>query len=80
MAIKQITHSELEEALKQGALKFYHKKCNGDIKLAFGTLCESRLPNKALPPPQHIGCVCYYDIMVGQYRSCSKKLEVWREQ
>jgi len=79
MKIKRITHEELEERLKERALYFFHKKVNGDIKRVFGTLCKERLPSKALPPPEHIGCVCYYDIIVAQYRSCSKKLEVWQE-
>jgi len=48
MKIKRITHQELEERLKEGALYFYHRKVNGDIKRAFGTLCKERLPSKAL--------------------------------
>lgn len=77
--LKRITHEHLEELLVSGALYFYHKKVNGDIKKAFGTKCISRMPAKALPIPEHIGCTIYYDIILGQYRSCSKKLEVWVE-
>ena len=79
MTIKKITHAELEELLQIGSLYFYHRKVNGDLKKAFGTTCDSRLPAKALPVPVHIGCSIYYDIIVGQYRSCSKKLDVWIE-
>lgn len=77
--LKKITHEQLEELLNTGALHFYHRKVNGDLKKAFGTRCEARMPAKVLPIPIHIGVTLYYDILVGQYRSCSKKLEVWVE-
>ena len=77
--LKRITHEQLEELLNEGALYFYHRKVNGNLKKAFGTKCISRMPAKVLPVPEHLGVTLYYDIMIGQYRSCSKKLEVWIE-
>lgn len=75
--LKRINHEQLGDLLDNGAIWFYHKKCNGDIKKTFATRAKKRIPDKALPIPIHIGCTIYYDIFIGQYRSCSKKLEIW---
>lgn len=79
MQLRKISHEELNELLESGGIYFYHMKVNGNIKKAFGTRCEGRLPSKALPVPEAIGVTIYYDIVIGQWRSASKKLDIWIE-
>jgi hypothetical protein len=77
----RITHEELETRLGNDIIHFYHEKVNGDIKKCLGTKCESKMPAKVLPVHDNpSGVTVYYDIMIGQYRSASKKLGIWIEK
>lgn len=79
--LKRITHEELDHLLAQGIVWFYHQKVNGEIKKVLSTKCIQKMPDRVLPlKPNQLGCLTYYDILVGQYRSCSRKLPVWIEE
>ena len=76
--LKRITHQELEDLLTTGPVWFWHMKVNGDIKKCLATTNQDKMPAKVLPfNGNTIGCTTYYDIVVGQYRNCSRKLPVY---
>ena len=77
--LKEITHKELKEKLRQGETKFYFRKTNGEIRKALGTLDLSKVPSSGQPKGGKgpANATSYYDIEKGWWRSISETQEVW---
>lgn len=76
-----ITHDSLRSRLHQGAVTFYFRKVNGELRRAFATTDLARIPRTGQPkggtkPP---GVTPFFDLEKNLWRSISQTQEVWLE-
>jgi hypothetical protein len=74
-----ITHQTLGERLRNGAVKFYFRKTNGDLRIALGTKDLTRIPSTGQPKggAAPVGVTTFYDLEKSAWRSVSHTQEIW---
>lgn len=61
---------KLKTALKNGIVKFFYQKLNGEIRTAWGTLKEDMIPEtKGTERKKNESLITYYDNEKASYRS-----------
>lgn len=62
----------LRSALRSGVVAFKYRKEDGEVRQALGTTNENlfRYENKGVSPVTKVIVIKYYDIEVGDWRSC----------
>lgn len=69
---------KVQDALKQGKVRFSFKKVDGSVRSAYGTLHPSLLPVRdsaegSSTRPPNPGVQVYYDLDAGSFRSFKKE-------
>ena len=74
-----ITHQTLGERLRNGTVKFYFRKTNGDLRIALGTKDLTRIPRTGQPKGGNapVGVTAFYDLEKSDWRSVSHTQEIW---
>ncbi len=60
---------KLKAALKNGVVKFYYQKLNGEIRTAWGTLKEDLIPETKGTGRKNESLITYYDKEKSAFRS-----------
>ena len=59
---------KLKSKMVKGIVKFYYKKVNGELREAYGTLCERLLPATGGEQRYCPTCQTYFDTEVREWR------------
>lgn len=79
MAKKQVTHTGLKELLRNGIVKFYFQKRDGELREAYGTTRLNEIPFNKRPRGGRApnGVTPFFCIQSQEWRSVSERSEVW---
>ena len=79
MAKKQVTHTGLRELLRNGIVKFYFQKRDGELREAYGTTKLDDIPFDKRPRGGRApnGVTPFFCIQSQEWRSVSERSEVW---
>ena len=79
MAKKQVTHTGLRELLRNGIVKFYFQKRDGELREAYGNTKLDDIPFDKRPRGGRApnGVTPFFCIQSQEWRSVSERSEIW---
>lgn len=80
MSKARITHGELRLKLREGIVKFFFEKKDGELRPAYGTTDLEEIPFDQHPSgvgSRATGTTPFFDIQKEKWRSVSESSQVW---